>query len=58
VVDILWFSGCGLLNQLPAKELESFRQAHRTEVEHFSTDQGIWLNVEALISVGRKPRQG
>lgn len=57
--DILWFSGYrGLLNQLPAKDLDSFRRAHRTEVERFSTDQGIWLNVEALISVGRKPRQG
>jgi ubiquinone/menaquinone biosynthesis C-methylase UbiE len=56
--DILWFSGYrGLLNQLSTAELESFRQAHRTEVERLATERGIWLDVEVLISVGRKPRQ-
>lgn len=54
--DILWFSGFrGMLNQLSANELEQFRQGHRTEIEGLATDQGIWLNVEVLISVGRKP---
>lgn len=55
--DILWFSGFrGLLNQLSADELAQFRQAHRAEIERFASDQGIWLNVEVLVSVGRKPR--
>lgn len=55
--DILWFSGYrGLLNQLSASELEQFRQDHRAEIEHLATDQGIWLNVDVLVSVGRKPR--
>jgi hypothetical protein len=44
-----------MLNQLAAHELEPFRQAHRAEIERLATDQGIWLNVEVLISVGRKP---
>ena len=54
--DILWFSGFrGLLNQLSVSELEAFMRDHRAEIECFATDQGIWLNVEVLISVGRKP---
>jgi ubiquinone/menaquinone biosynthesis C-methylase UbiE len=53
--DILWFSGFrGMLNQLSALDLERFRQEHRTEIEQYVTDQGIWLNVEILISVGHK----
>lgn len=54
--DVLWFSGYrGLLNQLSVEALAGFRQAHRAEVERFATEQGIWLDVEVLISVGRKP---
>jgi ubiquinone/menaquinone biosynthesis C-methylase UbiE len=57
--DILWFSGFrGLLNQLSASELAQFRQDHRVEIERLATDQGIWLNVEVLVSVGRKPQAG
>ena len=55
--DILWFSGFrGMLNQLSASELEQFGRDHQAEVEHFATDEGIWLNVEVLISVGHKPQ--
>ncbi len=54
--DILWFSGFrGLLNQLSPEDLAQFRLDHRAEIESWSTDRGIWLNVEVLISVGRKP---
>lgn len=54
--DILWFSGFrGLLNQLSEPDLDQFRQDHRAEIEQHATDKGIWLNVEALISVGHKP---
>jgi hypothetical protein len=55
--DILWFSGFrGLLNPLSADGLAQFRQAHRAEIECFASDQGIWLNVEVLVSGGRKPQ--
>jgi ubiquinone/menaquinone biosynthesis C-methylase UbiE len=54
--DILWFSGFrGLLNQLAPDDLAQFRQDHRTEIERMATGRGIWLNVDVLISVGRKP---
>lgn len=56
--DILWFSGYrGLLDQLTAEDLERFRHAHRAEVEQYATSQGIWLDVEVLVSVGRKPER-
>lgn len=54
--DIVWFSGFrGLLNQLSSAELERFRQGHRAEVEDRAGGEAIWLNVEILVSVGRKP---
>ncbi|GAO36470.1 ubiquinone biosynthesis protein UbiE [Sulfuricella sp. T08] len=54
--DILWYSGFrGLLNQLSEGALTSFKQEHRSEIEKFATEQGIWLNVEVIISVGHKP---
>lgn len=54
--DILWNSGFrGLLNQLSATELASFRREHLLEIAAHATGQGIWLEMEALITVGRKP---
>lgn len=54
--DILWYSGFrGLLNQLSEPGLARFKQEHQAEIEQLATDQGIWLNVEVLISVGYKP---
>lgn len=54
--DILWYSGFrGLLNQLSESALTSFKQEHRAEIEKLATEQGIWLNVEVIISVGHKP---
>ena len=54
--DILWYSGFrGLLNQLSEPDLADFRQAHQAEISALATEQGIWLNVEILISVGYKP---
>ena len=54
--DILWYSGFrGLLNQLSSSDLARFRQAHQEEIELLTDEQGIWLNVEILISVGYKP---
>lgn len=53
--DILWFSGFrGLLNQLSESDLARFKQEHRAEIEQLANGQGIWLNVEVLISVGHK----
>ena len=55
--DILWFSGFrGMLNQLSADELARFKQEHQVEIKALSTGSGLWLNVEVLISVGKKPQ--
>ncbi|RFC32244.1 MAG: Ubiquinone/menaquinone biosynthesis C-methylase UbiE [Candidatus Nitrotoga sp. SPKER] len=54
--DILWYSGFrGLLSQLSSFDLTHFRQAHQEEIELLIEEQGIWMNVEILISVGYKP---
>ncbi len=54
--DIVWFSGFrGMLNQLSGSELDQFRQDHIQEIEGFAAEGKIRLNVEVLISVGRKP---
>lgn len=54
--DILWYSGFrGLLNQFSETDLARFRQEHQAEIEQFSAEPGIWLNVEVLISVGYTP---
>ena len=54
--DILWFSGFrGLLSQLSSSDLARFRQSHHDEIDLLVEEQGIWMNVEILISVGYKP---
>lgn len=54
--DILWYSGFrGLLSHLSEKDLAGFRKAHQEEIDALANEQGIWLNVEVLISVGYKP---
>ena len=54
--DVLWYSGFrGLLSQLSSSDLARFRQSHQEEIELLVEEQGIWMNVEILISVGYKP---
>jgi ubiquinone/menaquinone biosynthesis C-methylase UbiE len=54
--DILWNSGFrGLLSQLSLEELAAFRREHLREIATHATGRGIWLEMEALITVGRKP---
>jgi len=54
--DILWNTGFrGLLNQFSPLELEAFREEHLREIAAHATEQGLWLEMEVLITVGRKP---
>lgn len=54
--DIVWFSGFrGLLNQLSDADLAQFKAAHQAEIESMADSEGLWLDVEVLISVGRLP---
>ncbi|TCV88980.1 class I SAM-dependent methyltransferase [Sulfurirhabdus autotrophica] len=54
--DILWNSGFrGMLSQLSEKELTRFKEDHFAELQSDTSDEGLWLNVEVLISVGIKP---
>ena len=54
--DVLWNSGFrGLLSQLSEQELKSFKKDHFSEIQANTGKEGVWMNVEVLISVGVKP---
>jgi ubiquinone/menaquinone biosynthesis C-methylase UbiE len=52
---IVWNAGFrGLVNQLSQNDLEKFKREHLAEVEELKTDQGIWLEISTLYTVGEK----
>lgn len=52
--DVIWFAGCrGLVNQLAPDNLEKFKQIHLQEIQNLATQEGIWLDVEVLFTVGK-----
>lgn len=54
--DVIWFAGFrGLVNQLSPDDLEKFKQIHLQEIQNIATEEGIWLDVEVLFTVGRVP---
>ncbi|MDD2853383.1 MAG: methyltransferase domain-containing protein [Desulfuromonadaceae bacterium] len=53
--DLIWNAGFrGLLKQLEQDVLERFRQEHLKEVAELATDEGIWLDVGVLYTMGTK----
>ena len=46
-----------LLDSLPEDRREAFREAHLAALAHLVTENGLWLDVEVLVAVGRKPPQ-
>ncbi len=54
--EALWNSGArGLLETVPEDRRDEFRQAHLARVAELATDDGIWMDVEVLATVGHKP---
>lgn len=54
--DVLWYAGFrGLLDQLPAEDLQRFRAEHLAEIAALATVRGIPLHVEILYTHGRRP---
>lgn len=52
---IIWNGGFrGLVNQLEPDELERFQQEHSAEVQAFASEQGIWLEMSVLYTVGTR----
>ena len=50
---VLWNSGYrGLLMQLSEDDLECFRYEHLREVADTSNEQGIWMNIDVLFTLG------
>ena len=53
--DVLWNTGFrGMLNQLSETDLSRFRDEHLAHIETFASEQGLWLDVRILLSVGYK----
>lgn len=54
--DVVWNAGFrGLLMAFDEAKIERFKEDHLAEVAELADDQGIWLDVEVLISRARKP---
>jgi ubiquinone/menaquinone biosynthesis C-methylase UbiE len=44
----------GFVNRLPEKDIALFKEEHLSEVENLRTENGIWLEVNVLYSIGIK----
>ena len=54
--DIVWNAGFRrLVAQLSQKDQERFRREHLEEIGALRTDNGIWLDVGVLYTIGTKP---
>ena len=54
--DVIWNAGFRrLVSQLPAGDQKRFRREHLQEVEALRTEDGIWLDVGVLFTIGTKP---
>jgi ubiquinone/menaquinone biosynthesis C-methylase UbiE len=54
--DVIWNAGFrSQVSQLSTEDLERFRDEHLEEVETLRTQDGIWLNVNVLYTVGVRP---
>lgn len=55
---IVWNSGFrGPVAQLSPEQMERFKTEHLAEVEILRTEQGIWLDINAVFALGRKPTE-
>ncbi len=53
--DVMWnLAPRGRLSQLSPQVLDKFKTEHLREVHEHSTDDGIWLEVQALYTMGTK----
>ena len=54
--EIVRFSGLrGMLNKLDPRQLGQFRAKHLEGIQSLFTNEGLWLDVEVLISQGKAP---
>ncbi len=53
--EVVWNAGFrGMVTQLSAQDQEQFKREHLEEIGALSTDNGIWLDVGVLYTVGTK----
>lgn len=55
--DVLWYAGFrGLLAQLATEDLQRFKAEHLAEIQALATDDGIWFDVDVLLTIARNKR--
>jgi len=53
---VVWNSALrGWVERLPGAARAGFRDAHLVDIEKLKTPEGLWLNVETHVVIGRKP---
>ena len=53
--DLLWNAGYrGLILQLSDEDTKQFKQEHLAEIQKLATDNGIWMDVNVLYTIGYK----
>ena len=56
--EIVMNSGLrGFVTQLDAKQFSQFRAKHLAEVVKLKTEKGIWLDINVIYSIGKKPAE-
>lgn len=54
--DVLWGSAMrGLLELVPESAREDFKQGHLRRIVELRTDDGLWMDVEVLLTQGQVP---
>ena len=52
---LMWLSGFrGMLEQLPEDQLDNFNKEHAEELVSCQTEDGLWININVLLSKGHK----
>jgi hypothetical protein len=54
--DVAWGSALrGLLELIPEPERETFKEKHLRRISELRTEDGLWMDVEVLLTLGQVP---
>ncbi len=54
--EVVWNSGLrGIVQRLPAEQREAFQREHLAQLDALLTEQGLWMDVEVRVTLGRMP---
>lgn len=54
--EVIWNAAFrGMLASIPEQNQAAFQHAHKAAIAELAGDNGIWMDVEVMVSVGEKP---